>query len=152
MHTVSLDLKNSRIDDLVRDLELSELGNHIAATLRELTSCKRKDVAIFTRHTFNSGETAQEAHKLPLPMPNFSPAVQPGQNHTPPESPSAITIQESPTLEMDLSMESYPFCETTTFDTWRCLADDYAVPYNNPFNSSDGMPFLYIYPSPFAEI
>lgn len=146
---VSLHLKKSRIDDLVRDLELSELGNHIAATLRDLTNRKRKDVArkttnylivsstvtILIKHVSNSGETAQEALKPPPLMPNLVPAVQPGQNHTPPESLSASTIQESPTLEMELSMGSYPFCQTSD-DVWRSLAEDYAVPCNNPFNSS----------------
>ena len=32
------------IDDLVKRLELAELGRHIAATLRALTSRKREDI------------------------------------------------------------------------------------------------------------
>ncbi|KAL8953299.1 MAG: hypothetical protein Q9222_000823 [Ikaeria aurantiellina] len=44
MKTATKKFKDLGIDDLVEKLELSELGNHIAATLRDMTSKKRKDV------------------------------------------------------------------------------------------------------------
>ncbi|OQD87319.1 hypothetical protein PENANT_c006G05563 [Penicillium antarcticum] len=44
MSTAALKFKLGGIDDLVRDLELAQLGNHIATALREMTGKKRKDV------------------------------------------------------------------------------------------------------------
>lgn len=44
MSAAVLKFKSFGIDKLVKDLELSELGNSIAAMLGELTSNKRKDV------------------------------------------------------------------------------------------------------------
>lgn len=43
MTAAALRFKSLGIDKLVEDLELSELGNHVSAKLREMTGKKRKD-------------------------------------------------------------------------------------------------------------
>ena len=44
MNAAAQEFQSLGIGDLVRNLELSELGNHIAETLRDMTSKKRKNV------------------------------------------------------------------------------------------------------------
>ena len=44
MSAAVLKFKDLGINEVVKDLELTELGNHIVATLREMTGKKRKDV------------------------------------------------------------------------------------------------------------
>lgn len=44
MNTAVLKFKSLGIDDVVKNLKLAELGNNIAAKLREMTGKKRKDV------------------------------------------------------------------------------------------------------------
>ncbi|RYO82544.1 hypothetical protein DL766_000303 [Monosporascus sp. MC13-8B] len=134
MHAAAIKLKSLGIDDLVRDLELSELGNHIAATLRDLTGRKRKDVP---------GEMTQGSRKLPrltassLPSPSHALAAQPGQSATAPQSLAAIMDgNNNPTLEMEYSVDPHPFGQPTGVDICRSIAENHAVPYNDPFNNS----------------
>ena len=44
MNAAAHKLGSLGIHDLVKDFELSELGNHVAATLRDMTSKKRKSL------------------------------------------------------------------------------------------------------------
>ncbi len=44
MSVAVLKFKDLGINEFVRDLELTELANHIAAKLRDMTGKKRKDV------------------------------------------------------------------------------------------------------------
>ncbi|KAJ5123313.1 hypothetical protein N7448_009410 [Penicillium atrosanguineum] len=121
------------IDNLVRDLELSELGDHIAGTLRDLTGRKRKDI-----HDATEG-----SRKLPRLTASSSPstshalAVRPGQNLTPPES--LVTNWDgnnNSALEMECSVDPHPFGQPTCVNVCRSIAETYAAPYNSPFNIS----------------
>ena len=44
MRSTAIKLNTLGIDNLVKKLELAELGDHIAATLRDMTGRKRKDI------------------------------------------------------------------------------------------------------------
>ncbi|KAG2002774.1 hypothetical protein GB937_009540 [Aspergillus fischeri] len=126
-HASVIKLKSLGIDDLVRDLELSALGDHIAATLRDMTGRKRKDVP---------GEIMPGTRKSPR-VTSSSPrvlAAQPGQNPTPPESLAAST---------DGNNTLNPLGQLTSVSICRSIADDYAVPYNDPFNNMDLSPSSY---------
>ncbi|KAG8407938.1 hypothetical protein J3458_020246 [Metarhizium acridum] len=87
MSAAALKFKSLGIDKLVEDLELSELGNHIATKLREMTGKKRKDA---------DEEPNQNTRKSPRLTPSSGAGelalVQPaGQLTTPPESMPAGT-------------------------------------------------------------
>ncbi|GFF30146.1 hypothetical protein IFM51744_01043 [Aspergillus udagawae] len=130
-HASVIKLKSLGIDDLVRDLELSALGDHIAATLRDMTGRKRKDV---------SGEIMPGSRKSPRMtsspslLPSNARTAQPGQNPTPPESLAAST---------DGNNTLNPLGQPTSVSICRSIADDYAVPYNDPFSNMDLSPSPY---------
>ncbi|KAK2865224.1 hypothetical protein FQN49_003787 [Arthroderma sp. PD_2] len=139
MHTAVLNLKSQGIDEVVRNLELSELSNHIVVTLREMTSGKRKDIA---------GETAQSPCMSPLVTPGSSipvaPAAldgQPEQNPTPPELLAAgfgyvDSTVDNNTLELEHPVYHYRFGHSTSTNTSRSTADNGAVAYDELLNNT----------------
>jgi hypothetical protein len=62
----------------------------------------------------------------PSPLPTNTLGTQPGQNPTPPESLAANT---------DGNNTLNPPGEPTSISICRSIADDYAAPYNDSFNS-----------------
>ncbi|KAJ5564675.1 hypothetical protein N7513_000917 [Penicillium frequentans] len=101
MNAAVLKFKYLGIDRIVKDMGLTQLGNHIAATLREMTGRKRKDVGEFFLHASfltnrnayipGPGEMVQSTWKSPrLTAGILSARVsQYGQNPTPPRVPGS---------------------------------------------------------------
>ncbi|KAJ5219196.1 uncharacterized protein N7498_001295 [Penicillium cinerascens] len=132
MHATAFKLKSLGIDDLVRDLELSELGNHIAATLRDLTTRKRKD---FDEDVTEGSRKLPRLTAISSPSPSHALAVQPGQNPTPPESLAASWDgNNNSALGIEYSVDPHHFGQPTSLNVCRSIAETYAVPYNSPFN------------------
>ncbi|KAG4433956.1 hypothetical protein IFR05_010569 [Cadophora sp. M221] len=103
MRSAAMALIASGIDGVVKELELAELGDQIAATLRDMTSRKRKDI---------SGEVNSGARKASRLAPSRSPShalpEEPDQNPTPPAS--LATSWDGYNyfgLEMDYSTDSH---------------------------------------------
>ncbi|KAL4915957.1 hypothetical protein BDW62DRAFT_203113 [Aspergillus aurantiobrunneus] len=141
IHAAVIQLKSLGIDTLVKDLELSALGEHIAATLRDMTGRKRKGLpgkALNcplrrpSAYPSNEGEMAHGSRKSPRVtsspslLPSSALAAQPAQNPTPPESLAAST-----------DGNSHPPGAPTSVNICRSIAEDYAVPYNDPSNNMD---------------
>lgn len=103
MNAAVLKFKCLGIDNVVKDMQLTQLGDHIAATLREMTGRKRKDVGEFFRdvptlihrHAYipGSGDMFQSTWKSPRLTVRISSALvsQYSQNPTPPASLAAGT-------------------------------------------------------------
>ncbi|RMZ38903.1 hypothetical protein AFCA_006165 [Aspergillus flavus] len=153
MHEVANDLKSRGIESLVTQYELTELGNHIAVTLRDMT-CRE--------HREAPGDTPQGSCKSPRSMPSLSElsshilTVHSAQTPTPPESLIAnlYTIDcPSRGVEMGIEMEmEYPVNYRSTDHyasayACRSIAADSGVPANGLLGSS--MPILH---TPFQTI
>jgi len=151
MRSIAIQLHNLRIDDLVKELELDELGDHIAATLRDMTGRKRKDIPgkplILLKGRYHDAyittDGSYSSQKLPrltsCRSPRHSLSVQsPDQNPTPPASLAASWDGYNySALEMDYAVDSRPFDQSTTsLNVCRSIAETYAVPYNSPLNLS----------------
>ena len=105
MSAAVLKFKDLGINEVVKDLELTELGNHIAATLREMTGKKRKGVdgkpflnasVSISRNAYvsESGESFHSSRKSPRLTPSsriLALALQSGLETPPPESTAAGT-------------------------------------------------------------
>ena len=105
MSAAVLKFKDLGINEVVKDLKLTELGNHIAATLREMTSKKRKDVdgrpfemlqfrSIANAYVSESGASVHSSRKSPRLTPSsriLALALQSGLETPPPESTAAGT-------------------------------------------------------------
>ncbi|KAJ5174136.1 uncharacterized protein N7482_000013 [Penicillium canariense] len=156
MHAIANELKGLGIEDLVIEFELTALGNHIAVTLRDLTGRKPRGALgklfnpgriYYDAYMSDSGDTPQDSCNSPRPMPGFSGlsshilTIQPGQNPTPPESLIAsLDTRIFPSLEMEMELE-YPVNRRSldhhaSVDVCRSIAEDWAVPLNDPFENS----------------
>ncbi|QLI69463.1 uncharacterized protein G6M90_00g056100 [Metarhizium brunneum] len=138
MTAAALRFKSLGIDKLVEDLELSELGNHISAKLREMTGKKRKDA---------DEELNQNSRKSPRLTPSSGAGelglVQPaGQLTTPPESmPAGIgdlfghpTHCVMPPLAQEYS--GHQERDREHHNTIGTMVDSFLAPYD-PFNNFD---------------
>ncbi|KID95519.1 hypothetical protein MAJ_08545, partial [Metarhizium majus ARSEF 297] len=138
MTAAALRFKSLGIDKLVEDLKLSELGNHIAAKLREMTGKKRKDA---------DEEPNQNSRKSPRLTPSSGAGelglVQPaGQLTTPPESmPAGIgglfghpTHSLMPPLAQEYSGDQER--DREHHNTIGTMVDSFLAPYD-PFNNFD---------------
>ena len=143
------------IDDLVKNWGLSELGNHLAATLRDMTSKKRKNVEgkrsrnvpdLINRNAYiiESEEMIQTSRKSPrfTSYPSTPPLTL--QFSTPPES-MTISTDDDPADHHLFGHPIESLVPTLTHErpgnhgrhdqnTSDSVMDDCVVPYN-PFNS-----------------
>ncbi|KAJ6140272.1 hypothetical protein N7471_006758 [Penicillium samsonianum] len=133
MNTAVLKFKSLGIDDVVKNLKLAELGNNIAAKLREMTGKKRKDV--------NGERTIQSSRKSPRLTSSSSIlalTLQSGQKTTAPESMAAANqhLFDHPTesLMSTSAQEHVGNHGRQDQNTSGSVADDYVVPYD-PFNN-----------------
>lgn len=107
MNAAVLKFKCLGIDRIVKDMELTQLGNHIAATLREMTGRKRKDVGesfldasfLTNRNAYIPGpggmvQSTWKSPRLTAAIPSAR-VSQYGQNPTPPASLAAGTDDKS---------------------------------------------------------
>jgi hypothetical protein len=133
MHATATKLKRLGIDDLVRDLELSELGHHIAETLRNMTSRKRKNnpgklfsvygaIAMLILYSTDATEGSRKLPRLTASSslsPSHTLDMQPSQSPTPPELQIASADRNN---KRGLGMEDSVFRETC------------GTSYNSPFD------------------
>ncbi|KAL4750526.1 hypothetical protein BDW72DRAFT_193745 [Aspergillus terricola var. indicus] len=109
MHAAIIKLKSMGIDKLVKDLELSELGNHIAATLKDMTGRKRNG-------------TSEDAIEGPRKLPRLTPSSSTSASHV-----LAVHPCQNSGLPDTLAVS----CD----DACRSVAEAYAVPYNGPLDN-----------------
>ncbi|KAJ5892371.1 hypothetical protein N7504_009062 [Penicillium tannophilum] len=125
MNAAVLKFKCLGIDRIVKDMGLTQLGNHIAATLREMTGRKRKDVGEMIQSTWKSP-------RLTAAIPSAR-VSQYGQNPTPPASLAADHIFGHAEPSMPDSAQDQPGIHGQQDSNTSNAMDDCTVAFE-PFN------------------